>query len=397
MCEHGFWRGFWYSHLILSFENIAYYDEQKIRFVQHDNNMRFKSMRLIFTSSLIGFLLATYGLVSQANQPQSVVSAEVFEQQIIENIQALGDLKASESVEISSTVTEKVDSIHFNDGDFVKKGQLLVQLKSAEERATLDELKIATDNAKQLYDRYLPLYKRGDIAQSTLDEYKREWDLARAKEAVLQARLEKLKLSAPFSGRVSIRQISEGALLTPGTVVTKLQDLAEMKLDFSVPSRFLTELKVGDKVLAKTDAYAEQEFVAQIETILPTVDIRTRSVPVRAKLSNPDNRLVPGMLMNVELQQKPRSVLFVPETAIVPIAEHHYVYQLKSESDGLYKISRIKVTLGLRQPGLVEVKSGLKLGDKIVSQGALRVRPGQVVKAMDKLPVQSKMDEDTSL
>lgn len=355
-------------------------------------------MRLVFTSSMIGFLLTCYGVVSHANQTQSVVSADVFEQEIIATIQALGDLKASESVEISSTVTEKVDSIYFNDGDLVKKGQLLVQLKSAEERATLAELKIATDNAKQLYDRYLPLFKRGDISQSTLDEYKREWDLARAKEAVLQARINKLRLNAPFAGRVSIRQISEGALLTPGTVVTKLQDLSEMKLDFSVPSRFLTELNVGDKVLAKTDAYAGEEFVAQIETILPTVDIKTRSVPVRAKLRNPDQRLMPGMLMNVELQQKPRSVLYVPETAIVPIAEHHYVYQLKPESDGLYKISRKKVTLGLRQPGLVEVKTGLSLGDKVVSEGALRVRPGQVVKALDKLPIQSKnADEDSSL
>lgn len=354
-------------------------------------------MRLILTSSLVGLLLTTYGLASHANQPQSVVSAKVFEKEITETIQALGDLKASESVQISSTVTEKVDSIHFNDGDIVKKGQLLVQLKSAEELATLDELKIATDNAKQLYDRYLPLYRRGDISQSTLDEYKREWDLARAKENVLQARIDKLKLSAPFAGRVSIRQISEGALLTPGTVVTQLQDLTQMKLDFSVPSRFLTELNVGDTVLAKTDAYVNQEFMAQIETILPTVDIKTRSVPVRAKLTNPDQRLMPGMLMNVELQQKPRSVLLVPETAIVPIAEHHYVYQLQPESDGFYKINRKKVTLGLRQPGLVEVKGGLKLGDKVVSEGALRVRPGQVVKALDKLPVKSKMDEDTSL
>lgn len=354
-------------------------------------------MRLIFTHALFGFLLASYGLTLQANQPQSVVSAQVFEQKVVEYIQALGDLKASESVEISSTVTEKVDSIHFNDGDLVDKAQVLVQLKNAEELATLDELKIATNNAKQLYDRYLPLYKRGDIAQSTLDEYKREWDLARAKEAVLQARIDKLRLSAPFAGRVSLRQVSEGALLTPGSVVTTLQDLAEMKLDFSVPSRFLTELNVGDQVVAKTDAYVGQEFVAQIETILPTVDIRTRSVSVRAKLSNPDNRLLPGMLMNVELQQQPRSVLLVPETSIVPIAEHHYVYKLVLESDGFYKINRVKVTLGLRQPGLVEVKSGLKLGDKVVSEGALRVRPGQVVKAMDKLPVQSKVTEDTQL
>lgn len=354
-------------------------------------------MRLILTRSIMVFFLAGYGLVLHASQPQPVVSAQVFEQEIIETIQALGNLRASESVSISSTVTEKVESIHFNDGDFVKKGQLLVQLKSAEERATLNELKIATDNAKQLYDRYLPLYKRGDIAQSTLDDYKREWDLARAKEAVLQARIDKLSLNAPFSGRVSIRQISEGALLTPGAIVTELQDLTQMKLDFSIPSRFLTDLNVGDRVRASTDAYIGQEFLAQIETVLPLVDTTTRSVQVRAKLSNSDSLLVPGMLMKVELQQKPKSVLFIPETAIVPIAERHYVYQLLPEADGVYKISRKQVSLGMRQPGLVEVKTGLELGDRVVSEGALRVRPGQVVKIIDKPTKASNDTEDSSL
>ncbi|MBE0492884.1 MAG: efflux RND transporter periplasmic adaptor subunit [Thiomicrospira sp.] len=355
-------------------------------------------MRLSLTGLMLGLLLGSFGLTSQASQTQSVVSAKVFEKQIVETIQALGDLNASESVDISASVTEQVESIHFNDGDYVKKDQLLVQLRSAEERASLAELKIATNNAKQLYDRYLPLYTRGDIAQSTLDEYKREWDLARAKEAVLQARLEKLTLKAPFAGRVSIRQISEGALLTPGTKVTELQDLTQVKIDFSVPSRFLTELSVGDRVVTKTDAYVGQDFIAQIETILPRVDVKTRSVQVRAKLTNPDGLLVPGMLMKVELQQKPRSVLFIPETAIVPIAEHHYVYQLMPEANGLYKISRKQVALGMRQPGLVEIKTGLELGDKVVSEGALRVRPGQVVNAMDKLPVQSSSGlEDVAL
>lgn len=348
-------------------------------------------MRLTFTPFMIALGLVFVSLTSYANQPQQVVAAPVVQQQVVETIRALGSLSASESVKISSTVTEKVASIHFNDGDTVSQGQVLVRLVSREERASLEELKIATNNAKQLYDRYLPLFQRGDIAQSTLDEYKREWDLARAKESVLQARLEKLTLVAPFSGRVGLRQVSEGALLTPGTVVTELKDLSQMKLDFSIPSRFLTELRIGDKIVTTTDAYFEQSFEAEIETILPQVDVSTRSVQVRAKLTNENVLLYPGMLMKVSLQQAPKTVLFIPETAIVPMADKTFVYVLRPDEAELFKLQRREVRLGMRQPGLVEVVTGLALGDQVVSQGALRVRPGQVVRAIDQIERKSDM------
>lgn len=334
-------------------------------------------------------MVLSNSVLANKTAPQ-VVAADVFEQTIVQTIESLGTLKASESVEISSTVTERVQSIHFQDGDQVKKSQLLVQLENQEVRANLTELKIATENAKQEYQRYLPLFRRGDVSQSTLDEFKREWDLARAKESVVEARLNKLTLSAPFSGRVGLRLISEGALLTPGTIVTTLQDLALLKLDFSIPSRFLTELNVGDQVVAHTEAFPEQTFTAEIETILSTVDVATRSVQVRAKLSNENDILLPGMLMKVSIQQTPKQALLIPETSIVPVAENHFVYQLIAQPDGLYKVARKQVQIGLRQPGLVEIKSGLNVGDKVVSEGALRVRPGQVVKALTKIERKSE-------
>lgn len=328
--------------------------------------------------------LSQAGFAKSGDIPQ-VVAAGVEQQTLVQTIEALGTIKPSESVEVTATVTERVVSIHFEDGQFVDKGQVLVKLDSQELEATLQELKIATENTKQQYQRYLPLFRRGDVSQATLDEYKREWDLARAKEAVVEARLQKMTLSAPFSGQVGLRQISEGALLTPGTLVTSLQDMQHLKLDFSVPSRFFTEMAQGDQVLATSEAYPDKSFSAEIETILPSVDTTTRSIQVRAKLTNHQAQLLPGMLMKIAMQQTPKSVLFVPETAIIPVAENHFVYQLIADENGLFKVKRQQVVLGIRQPGLVQIVSGLNGGDKVISEGALRVRPGQIVKALEKI------------
>lgn len=236
---------------------------------------------------ILGWLLAGFSFMAYANSnaPQVIVGT-VTGETIIETINALGTLSARESVALSVSVTERVESIHFQDGQQVKKGQVLLRLVSQEERASLDELNIATHDAKRQYERFVPLFQRGDISQSILDERKRDWDLARAREAVLQARLEKLTLVAPFSGQVGLRQISEGALLTPGTVVTELKDLSEVKLDFTVPSRFLSELAVGLTVSTETDAFPGKTFSGQIATILPQVDPVTRSVQVRASIDN---------------------------------------------------------------------------------------------------------------
>ncbi|WFE69095.1 efflux RND transporter periplasmic adaptor subunit [Thiomicrospira sp. R3] len=353
----------------------------------------------MFKHLLRVWLLASLSFFAYANSnvPQVIVGT-VSGETIVETINALGTLSARESVALSVSVTERVESIHFQDGQQVNKGQVLVRLVSQEERASLDELNIVTQDAKRQYERFVPLFQRGDISQSILDERKRDWDLARAREAVLQARLEKLTLVAPFSGQVGLRQVSEGSLLTPGTVVAELKDLSQMKLDFTVPSRFLTELAPGLTLSTETDAYSNQRFSGQIETILPQVDPVTRSVQVRANIDNTEGLLMPGMLMKVTLQQQPRSVLFIPETAIVPIADKQFVYVLNPDEDGLFKLQRKQVQLGMRQPGLVEVVSGLKLGDKVVSEGALRVRPAQLVRALDKLERKSDMaDQEDKL
>jgi membrane fusion protein (multidrug efflux system) len=358
------------------------------RFVEGVN--RFNSeffmviQRILFALVCLSPVLVFANAKPNGSAPQVVV-AKVESRSVVEVIDSLGNLVPNEAVELNASVTERVVSLHFEDGEQVEKGQVLVRLNSAEEEASLRELKIATEDAKRQYERFLPLFRRGDVSQSILDERKREWDLARAKEAVLEARVDKLTIRAPFSGRVGAREISLGALLTPSQRITRLQDSARMKLDFSVPTRFLNELQPGHRIEATTDAYPNEVFVGEIETIMPQIDTLTRTFQVRGVLPNAQGRLYSGMLMKVRLQQAPREALFIPETAIVPIAEKHFVYVLNLQEGGLAKLVRREVTLGMRQPGWVEVVEGLKQGQVVVSEGALRVRPGMEVKPLDAL------------
>lgn len=323
-----------------------------------------------------------------------VVATDVWQDNWHKSLETLATVKAKEEVAITSVVAERVVAIYFDDGDFVTKDQVLVELDSAEIKANLAELKVALANSEQEYQRYLPLHQRGDVSKSVLDAQKRELEMAKAKLAAMQAKLDRLTIKAPFAGQVGAREVSLGALLQPGLVVTHLVAIDDLRLDFSLPSRFLANFKLGDKVKATTDAYPEKQFIAELVTILPQVDSRTRSVQLRAKIDNSDGILYPGILMKVSLEQPDKQVLLVPETAIVPLSEDHFVYQLLPAENNLYRVKRVQVQLGERQPGLVEITSGLQLGDKIISEGALRVRPGQLVKALDKLPQISPYRKD---
>ena len=204
-----------------------------------------------------------------------------------DRLEALGTLRARESVVLTASVTETVTRIHFDDGDRVNAGQVLVKMTSAEEHAQLEE-------AKSQYERIKPLAAEGTAAKSLLDERQREWETARARYAAIISRLDDRLIRAPFAGVVGLRNISVGALVGPGDVITTLDDLSEMKLDFSVPTTFLQTLRPDLAIIASTHAYPERRFEGIVKSIDSRIDPITRTVMVRAVLSNPDAVLKPG-------------------------------------------------------------------------------------------------------
>jgi membrane fusion protein (multidrug efflux system) len=283
-------------------------------------------------------------------------------------INALGTLRAWESVDITSSVSETVVSLNFEDGDRVKEGQLLATLQQDEEQANLREQQEVLAEQVREVARLTDLASRNQVAQTELDQRRTQAAIARNKIAQMEARIEDRNIKAPFSGQLGLRQLSPGALVAPGQLVTTLDDNRRMRLDFTVPAVSLQFLRVGQKLEARTASY-EQGFSGTLSALDSRVDRVSRSLTARASLDNDEGLLKPGMLMTVVLMGQERTSLVVPEESLVSRSAEHFVWRV----DGV-TARRVPVTLGGRKPGWVEVVEGLAAGDQVVRDGVARLR-----------------------
>lgn len=308
----------------------------------------------------------------------NVIVSEAKLADFADRIEALGTLRANESVALTASVTETVESICFDDGDRVEKDQVLLEMTSAEEQALLEEARATVDEAFRQYDRVLSLETQGKAAKSLLDERKREWETAKARLVAIESRLADRVITAPFAGVLGLRDLSVGALVEPGDLITTLDDDSVMKLEFQVPSPYLEVLRPGLGIVATARAYQERRFEGEVKAIDSRVDPATRAIRVRAVLPNPERVLKPGMLMQVVLLKRPREAILIAEEALQPLGEKQFVL-LVDETDGSKAVRR-EVTIGGRSPGKVEIVSGLQPGDLVITHGALKVRPGNQVR-----------------
>lgn len=334
-------------------------------------------LRQIVFFLFITILLVISAITTAASPPPMVIVAEAKLSDFSDRVESLGTLRANESVRLTASVTEIVSAIYFDDGDRVEAGKVLVEMTSAEEHALLEEAKSTLDEARRQYRRVESLEAQGTEAKSLLDQRLREWETAKARLAAIESRLQDRLIRAPFNGVVGLRNISPGALVEPGDLITTLDDDTVMKLDFSVPSTYLAALKPGLEVVARTRAFAESEFRGEVSSISSRVDPVTRAVEARAILPNPERVLKPGMLMQVVLLQNPRQSPAIPEEALVPDGRKQFVLLVR-EADG-NQVSRKEVRIGARRPGEVEILEGLVSGDRVITHGAEKVRSGQQV------------------
>jgi membrane fusion protein (multidrug efflux system) len=325
---------------------------------------------------LLGFFLVLPGAYGdESDRPVPVIVAEVRAERFVDRMEALGTLKANESVSVTANVTETVSAIHFDDGQRVDRDQVLVEMTSAEEHALLEEAKARVAEAERQYERVKSLARQRSASQSLLDERKRDLDTARALLVAIESRLADRLVKAPFAGVLGLRNISPGALVEPGDLIATLDDDSVMKLDFAVPSVFLTGLEPGLRIEAKARAYGDQVFEGEIGSIDSRVDPVTRSIQVRALIPNPERTLKPGVLMQVELLRNPRDALVVPESALLQRGTEHYVMRVGEGGE----VERRRVKVGGRRPGETEIVEGLALGDRVITHGNDKVRPGQRV------------------
>ncbi len=306
-----------------------------------------------------------------------VIVSTAYKDEFVDRVEAIGTLRANETITLASRVTETVTAVNFTDGQRVLKGDILVEMTSGEEKALLDQQKALVNEAYKQLERTRDLAKSGAASNSVLDERQRQYTSAKAGLAALQSRLEDYIIVTPFDGIVGLRNISPGALLQPGTTITTLDDDSIMKLDFSVPSVFLPTLNPGVKIVARATGF-DEEFSGEVSAINSQIDAATRSVVVRAIIPNPDGKLKPGLLMTVELMKNPREAVTIPENAIIPEGRKHSVIVVVGD-DGATVAEKREITIGARRPGDVEVLDKLKVGEKVVVQGTMSAQDGKPV------------------
>ena len=306
-----------------------------------------------------------------AQQAPLVTAAAVSRDQVYDVVEALGTAQANESVTLTAKVSDTVRRVNFEDGDYVEKGSVLIELTNQEEEAALAEARANRDDAQSQLGRLEDLSKRGLSAVQALDIAKSRADAMQAQMNRVVARLKDRIVLAPFSGLLGFRNVSPGTLVTPTTTITSIDDISTIKLDFTVPETVLGAMTPGAKIVAKSVSFPGREFEGVVRTVGSRVDPVTRAVMIRAHVPNRDRALRPGMLLTVNVVTSEHEALVIPEGAIFQVQNRAYVYRL----EGLTARQQ-QIEIGGRRFGTVEVKSGLEEGDTIVIEGIVKLRDG---------------------
>jgi len=305
----------------------------------------------------------------------AVVAQKVQPIKFVDETEALGTAKSNEAVDITAKATNRVVAVHFREGEFVKQGTTLIEFDGAEARANLASAEAGLRDTQSQYQRSRELFQSKALSESDLIQLEAKMLTSKAAVEAAQARVNDTVINAPFSGRMGLRVISVGSLVTPGQVISTLDDTSIIKLDFTMPESYLASVREGQLVDAKSSAYIGKSFHGKVSSISPRVDPVSRSVVVRALIDNRDQQLKPGMFMTVHLTRSQGNVLMIPEQALVPQGERQFVYVINGD-----RASKVQVSIGRRKPGLVEVTDGVSPGALLVVEGGEKLSDGATVK-----------------
>lgn len=298
-------------------------------------------------------------------------------------IEAVGTARANESVEIRSQISQTIRRIAFEEGQAVQAGDVLVELDDAEALASVAAARATLVDAEARYQRARELFRSELTSASDLETLEARRDAAKAALDAAEARRNETVVRAPFHGRVGLRRVSLGALVSPAVIITTLDDTDPVKLDFDVPETALGRLAIDLPVEAHSAAWPDTTFHGKVTSIDTRVDPVSRSVIVRAEVANPQGRLRPGMFLTVQLLRRDVTAILVPEQAIVPEQSRQFVFVVGK--DGI--VEKRPVTTGRRRPGQVEILSGLEPGEEVVAEGTQKARPGEGVEIVGRIGV----------
>ncbi|OFZ90940.1 MAG: hypothetical protein A2W21_06785 [Betaproteobacteria bacterium RBG_16_66_20] len=332
----------------------------------------------------IALLLAIFACTSFAQAPKDtakvppampVKAAAARTAPAVDELGAVGTLRADEAVTIRPEIAGRIAEIRFNEGQSIARGAVLVKLDQAELAAVLASSAAQAQLDRQRLERSEDLFKKSFISQQALDEARSGYARSAAKQKEDEARLAKTEMRAAFPGVAGLRQVSEGQYVAAGTDIARLEKIDQLKLDFRIPEAFIGKLRAGQPVKVLVDAYADRVFPGSVYAIEPGVDDQTRTILLRARVANPELRLRPGMFARVQAQLGVREkAIWIPEAAIVPKGRDSYVFRV---AEG--KADLVRVQTGARKVGEVEIVKGLGAGDLVVTEGTQKIGPGSAV------------------
>lgn len=344
--------------------------------------MKFKHYSLSIFLSMLCLMIDQGALAADKNKkdakPVVVIVAPVLSQTFSDRIEALATARANESVTITANVTEKVIETRFEDGQWVEAGTILTILDHAEEQANLKEAEAVLGERRIALKRSQRLAKQKLTSKEELDQRVLAVEQAEATIKAIQSRINDRIIRAPFHGVVGLRTISPGTVVQPGNLITTLDDISVIKLDFKVPSVYLPVLTPGMPIRARATALQDMEFAGEVKAFESRVDPVTRTVNVRALLPNPEGLLKPGMLLQVELLKNIRQALVIQEAALLPQGKKNFVFMVDKDR----KAQRVEVVIGTRELGKVEILQGLQQDAQVITHGNSKVKPGQAVQIL---------------
>ena len=310
----------------------------------------------------------------------AVKVVKVTNSEIQAQVEGIGTGLAKESVDITANATELVVGLFFDDGQTVSKGQQLVQLRDDQYQAELQQLRINLAEQERELKRLTPLYHSRITSEKDFDAAKTAVSRARTALGIVEYQIGNRRICAPFSGRLGMRNVSIGDLVTPSTRITTLDDISEIKIDFRVSEKYYPVIRKGQKVGVHTAAFPKRVFEGSITAVSPRIDPVTRTAEVRATVPNPDGCLAPGMLFVVRLELGKHTSVNVPEQALMSLGEIQYLFVYNPRTK---RVIRREVKLGQRSPGRAEILDGLKAGELLVVDGVLKLVDGAEVKVID--------------
>lgn len=316
------------------------------------------------------------GKGKDGDKKPSIVTGIVLKPQVFsDNLSLSGSIDANEQIEVRSEVAGVVESINFQEGSYVSKGQQLFKINDLELRAQLSQARTKQTLASENERRAKLLLQKEAISQEEYDIASADFRSAQAQTQLIQAQISKTTVRAPFSGKIGLRNISKGTYVNSSTIVANLVNTSQVKITFSIPEKYATKIKVNTE-LSFTTSGSTEKYSAKVYAIEPEIEVSTRTLKMRALASNENGKLIPGTFANISFPlEDSKDAILVPTEALIPVQNGKKVFVSVNG-----KAKEVMVETGTRTDKNVLVLTGLKAGDTLLTSGVMTLKEDSPVK-----------------